>query len=101
MIVDSESGDLLDQLKKVDGRVKKRRLKLALEINVGLLGLGALDISGDVDQSDDVDGKLSEDGADDVRVEDVGLRSLLGKCFNGLEDGSVIVGRQSAMIDLP
>ncbi len=31
-----------------------------------------------------MDGELAEDGADDVRVEDVGLRPLFGETFNGL-----------------
>ena len=29
-----------------------------------------------------MDGELAEDGADDVRVEDVGLGALFGKAFN-------------------
>jgi hypothetical protein len=101
LVVDGKGGDLLDQLKKVDGGVEKRRFKLALEIDVGLLGLGTLNISGNVDQSDNVDGELSENGTDDVRVEDVGLRSLLGKCFDGLKDGLVMIERRSSEIDIP
>lgn len=31
-----------------------------------------------------MDGKLAEDGADDVEVEDIVLRAFLGECFNGL-----------------
>jgi hypothetical protein len=48
-----------------------------------------------------VDGELSEDGTDDIRVEDVGLRSLLGKCLDGLKDGLVTIERRSAEIDIP
>ncbi|KAG9766035.1 putative cation transporting ATPase, partial [Aureobasidium melanogenum] len=67
LVVNGEGGNLLDQLQEVDGRVEKRGLEFTLEIDIGLLGLGALHVSGNVDQN-------------------VGLRSLLGKCFNGLED---------------
>ena len=31
-----------------------------------------------------MDGELAEDGADDVGVEDVGLRSFFGEAFDGL-----------------
>ena len=92
---------MLDQLKEIDGRVEKRGLKFTLEINVGLLGLGTLNVSGDVDQSDNMNGELSENGADDVRVEDVGLRSFLGKCFNGLRDELVTIGKISVKMDIP
>src|SRR3569833_1809930 len=38
---------------------------------------------GDVDQGDDVDSELPEDRADNVEVENVGLRPLLGQALNG------------------
>lgn len=34
-----------------------------------------------------MDGKLTEDGADDIDVEDVGLGAFFGESFNRLEDG--------------
>ena len=33
-----------------------------------------------------MDGELGEDGGNDVPVPDVVLRSLLGQCFDGLEN---------------
>lgn len=36
LVVDREGGDLLDQLEEVDGAVQEGRLKLALEIDVGI-----------------------------------------------------------------
>lgn len=53
-------------------------------------GLDGRNMAGDVDERDDMDGELAEDGTDDVRVEDVGLRTLFGELFNRLED--VLVG---------
>src|SRR3569833_2568582 len=38
---------------------------------------------GDVDQGDDVDSELPEDRADNVEVENVGLRPRLGQALNG------------------
>lgn len=40
LVVDREGGDLLDQLKEVDGTVQEGRLKLALEINIGISPVG-------------------------------------------------------------
>jgi hypothetical protein len=61
LVVDGESGDLLDQLEQVDGRIEKRWLEFAFEVNVRLLGLRALDILGEVDKRPDMDCKLAED----------------------------------------
>jgi hypothetical protein len=36
LVVDREGGDLLDQLEEIDGAVQEGRLKLALEIDVGI-----------------------------------------------------------------
>ena len=36
-----------------------------------------------------MDGKLTEDGADDVRIEDVGLGAFFGEAFDGLGDALV------------
>jgi hypothetical protein len=38
----------------------------------------------DVDEGDDVDGELTKNRTDDVDVEDVMLRTLLGEGLNGL-----------------
>lgn len=89
LVVDGEGRNLLDELQEVDSRVEERGLEFTLEVDVSLLGLSTLHISGNVDQSDDVNGELSKNGSDDVWVENVGLRSLLGKCFNGLKDISI------------
>lgn len=48
-----------------------------------------MDVVGEVDEGDDVDGKLAQDGADDVRIEDVGLRAFFGETFDGLGDALV------------
>jgi hypothetical protein len=66
----------LDELEKVDSRVEEGRFELFLEIRVGVLGLDALDVLGDVDEGGNVHGKLSEDRANDVGVEDVVLWAL-------------------------
>lgn len=84
LVVDCEGGDLLDELEEVHRRVEEGRFEFALEIDVWLAGLVALHVGGDVDQSDDVDGELAEDGADDVGVEDVGLGAFFGEAFDGL-----------------
>lgn len=42
------------------------------------------DIAGDVNEGNDVDGELAKNGADDVRVEDVGLGALFREGFDGL-----------------
>lgn len=92
MIVDGEGGDLLDELQKVDGAVEKRRLEFAFEVDVLFARLDGLDVVGQVDERDDVDGELAEDGADDVGVEDVGLGTFFGETFDGLWWRLVSVG---------
>lgn len=52
----------------------------------------ALNIIGEVDEGDDVDGELAENGANYVRVEDVGLGPFFGETLDGLF-GSLLVGR--------
>jgi len=76
LVVDCEGGDLLDELQEVDGAVEERRLELAFEVDVLFAGLDLLDVIREIDEGDDVDGELAEDGANDVGVEDVGLWSL-------------------------
>jgi hypothetical protein len=44
LVVDCESGDLLDELQEVDRRVEERRLELFLEIDISLLGICALHV---------------------------------------------------------
>jgi hypothetical protein len=84
LVVDGKSRDLLDELQEVDCRVEQRRLKVLLQIRVGVLGFNALDVLADVDEGDDVDGELSEYGADDVRVENVVLGTFFRKCLHRL-----------------
>jgi hypothetical protein len=86
LVVDGEGGDLLDELEEVDGRVEEGGLEFAFEVD----GRGqrfrrdGVDVVGNVDEGGDVDGELAEDGADDVEIEDVGLRALFRKAFDGL-----------------
>lgn len=84
LVVDGKGGNLLDELKEVDGRVKEGWLKFLLQIDVLFFGISALHVLRYVDQSNDVDSELAKNGADDVEVEDVVLRAFLGKRFNGL-----------------
>lgn len=84
LVVDGKSRDLLNELQEVDGRVEQRGLKIFLKIRVGVLWLDALDVLRDVDQGSDMNSKLSEDRANNVGVEDVVLRSLLGQRLDGL-----------------
>lgn len=84
LVVDGKSRDLLDELKEIDGRVEQRGLKLLLEIRVGVLWLDALDVLRDINEGSDMNSKLSEDRADNISVENVVLRSLLGQRLDGL-----------------
>jgi hypothetical protein len=68
-------------LQKVDRRVKQAGLKFLFEIDVTILGFGALDVRGQIDERDNVDCELAQDGADDVRVEDVVLGAFFGECL--------------------
>jgi len=63
-------------LQEVDGAVEEGGLELAFEVDVLFAGLDLLDVIREVDEGDDVDGELAKNGANDVGVEDVGLRSL-------------------------
>ena len=74
----------MDEREQVDGAIEQRGLEIALEVDVRAR-LGALDVAGNVDEGDDVDGELAEDGADEVDVENVGQGPLLRKSFDGLE----------------
>lgn len=84
LVVDCEGGDLLDKLKEVDCGVEEGGLEFLLEVRVGVFGFDTLDVLGYVDEGDDVNGELTEDGADDVDVEDVVLGTFFGKGFDGL-----------------
>jgi hypothetical protein len=86
LVVDGERGDLLDELEEVNGTVEERRFELGLEVDLGAIFflLELVDVVGDVDQSDDVDCELAEDGWDDVPVPDVVLWSLFGELFDRL-----------------
>jgi hypothetical protein len=93
LVVDGESGDLLDELQEVDCRVEERGLEISLEIDAILLSVDIVSIRrlgrrvadlrfntlyplGDIDQRYNMDGELSQNGSDDVEVEDVVLRPL-------------------------
>ena len=94
MVVDGEGGDLLDELEQVDGGVEEGGLEFAFEVGGGGGGCGvvAVDVVGDVDEGGDVDGELAKDGADDVGVEDVGLRAFFGEALDGLWCGGLVMG---------
>jgi hypothetical protein len=85
LVVDGKGRNLLDELQEVDSRVEEGWLKLLLEIGVGVLRLDTLNVLRDVDQSCNMDSKLSEDGANDVGVEDVVLWSLFRESLNSLK----------------
>lgn len=72
-------------MEEVDGGVEEGGLEFLLEVRVRVFGLDALDVLRDVDQGDDVDRELAEDGADDVDVEDVVLWALFGEGFDSLD----------------
>lgn len=74
-------------MKQVDGGVEEGGLEFTFEVDSLARGRGVMgvDVVGDVDEGGDVDGELAEDGADDVGVEDVGLRAFFGEAFDGLE----------------
>ena len=84
MVVDGEGGDLLDELEEIDGAVEEGRFELAFEVDVWVAGFDAVDVVGDVDEGDDVDGELAEDGADYVEVEDFGMGAFFGETFDRL-----------------
>jgi len=56
--------------------------------------LDGSNVAGDVDECDNVDGKLAEDRTNDVGVEDVGLRAFFGKCFDGLRSLLVVADNE-------
>ena len=87
MIIYCKSRDLLDELEEVNGAIEKGRFKLAFKVDVVAARFVASNIVGEVDEGDDVDGELAENGANDVRVEDIGLRSFFGETFDGLVEG--------------
>ena len=85
LIVDGEGGDLLDELKQVDCAVEEGRFKFAFEVDLLGARLDTSDIVGEVDERDNMDGKLAEDRPDDVRIEDVRLGAFFREAFNGLK----------------
>ena len=91
MIVDGKGRDLLDELEKVDGAIEKGGFKFALEVDLLSSGFDTLDVVGKVDEGDNMDGELAEDGADYVRIEDVGLGAFFREAFYGLRDALVDV----------
>ena len=75
---------MLDELEEIDGAVEEGRFEVAFEVDIVAAGFVAVDVTGEVDEGGNVDSELAEDGADDVRVEDVGLGALFGETFYGL-----------------
>lgn len=86
LIINRKSRDLLDELKQVDSGIEERGFELRLGVGIEVLdgGFERGDVAGDVDQGDDVDGELAEDGEDDVGVKDVGVGALFAEFFDGL-----------------
>lgn len=82
LVVDGEGGNLLNELEEIDGTIEKRRLEFAFKVDIGAPRFCALDVIGDVYQGYDVDSELAKDGADDVRIEDVGLGAFLREAFD-------------------
>ncbi len=89
MIIDGKGRDLLDELEKVDGAIEEGGFKFALEVDLLSSGFDTLDVVGKVDEGDNMDGELAEDGADYVRIEDVGLGAFFREAFYGLGDALV------------
>ena len=89
LVVDGKGRDLLDELEKVDGAIEEGGLKFALEVDLLSSGFDTLDVVGKVDEGDDMNGELAEDGADYVRIEDVGLGAFFREAFYGLGDALV------------
>ena len=84
MVIYCKSGDLLDELEEVDGAVEEGGFEFAFKVDVVVARFVALHVIGKVDEGDDVDGELAENGANDVRVEDIRLRPFFGETFDGL-----------------
>ena len=84
MVIYCESGDLLDELEEVDGAVEEGWFEFAFEVDVVAARFVALHVVGEVYESDDVDGELAENGANDVRVKDIGLGPFFGETFDRL-----------------
>jgi hypothetical protein len=54
------------------------------------LRFDGVDVVGEIYQSHNVDSKLSKNGSNDIHIEDVGLRSLLGQTLDRLEIISMV-----------
>ena len=90
MIIYCERGDLLDELKEVDGAVEKGWFEFAFKVDVVAARFVALNIVGEVDEGDNVNRKLAENGANDVRVEDIRLGSFFGETLDGLFESLLV-----------
>ena len=77
-------------MEEVDGTVEKRGFKFAFKVDVVAARFVTLNIVGEVDEGDDVDGELAQNGANDVRVEDVGLGPFFGETLDGLFAGLLV-----------
>lgn len=91
LIVDSEGRDLLDELEQINGAVEQGGFEFAFEVDLLGSGLDTLNVIGEVDEGDNVDGELAENGTDDVWIEDVGLGTFFGEAFDRLGDALVDV----------
>ncbi len=83
-------------MEEVDGAVEKGGFEFAFKVDVVTARFVALNIVGEVDEGDDVDGELAENGANDVRVKDVRLGSFFGETLDRLL-GLLLVGTRRGL----
>lgn len=84
LVVDGNGRQLRSQLKQVHGRVENGGLELSVQISQVLSRLNLVNLGSDVDESDNVDGKLAQNRTHNVLVEDTGLGSFSRQLLNGL-----------------
>lgn len=84
LIIYSECGNLLNELEQVHSAIEEGGFEFAFEVDLFSPGFAGLDVVGEVDEGGDVDGKLAEDGADDIGIEDVRLGPFFGEAFDRL-----------------
>lgn len=77
-------------MEEIDCAVEKRRFELTLEIDVVAARFHALNVASEVNEGDNMNGELAQDRADNVRIEDVGLRTFFRETFDGLRRLSVL-----------
>jgi hypothetical protein len=84
LVIDCESGNLLNELQEINRAVEEGGLKLLLEVDVRLLSLSTLYVLRNVDECNNVYGELTKDRADDIEIENVVLGAFFGEGFNRL-----------------